>query len=347
MLLTIAIPTYNRADYLKLCLNSIKIQFEKSNSLYEKVDVIVLNNSSTDHTERVVIEFIKDNKFIKSKYVLNETNIGLDGNITKAFSLATGKFVVVFGDDDILIQGSLNKITSILENNPTCGNIYINSFAFKDNYRDNQPKVISKYYYKYPTLKAYFERVNYYFTFTSGNIINKQQLSNDFKINRFLGGNVNLLNWIFDVIFNSTYNIVIEDKLIGMKVENTGGYGFAETFGTNQNIIFDFYNQKNHSQLFKIINNSMLVTYFPWLIALVMKDNQSFTEENTDSVLRNLYSKNFRYWIFCNAFFYSNHYFSKIYFSFISVYTKTIYKPLFWVSNYFKRYRKVILKCHD
>ena len=45
---SVVIPTYNCADYLKRALNSV------SSQTYQNFEVIVVDNSSTDHTEDVL-----------------------------------------------------------------------------------------------------------------------------------------------------------------------------------------------------------------------------------------------------------------------------------------------------
>lgn len=51
-ILTIAIPTYNRANYLKRALKSIAKQYD------DRLEIIVSDNASLDDTEEVVREII-------------------------------------------------------------------------------------------------------------------------------------------------------------------------------------------------------------------------------------------------------------------------------------------------
>ena len=66
-LVTIAIPTYNRADnYLKQALSSALVQ------TYRNIEIIVSDNCSTDNTESVVKNF-KDSRI---RYFKQKKNIG-------------------------------------------------------------------------------------------------------------------------------------------------------------------------------------------------------------------------------------------------------------------------------
>ena len=57
--LSIIVPTYNRANYLKECLDSI------INQNYPNIEVIVTDDNSTDNTKEVVKEYIQKYPFIK------------------------------------------------------------------------------------------------------------------------------------------------------------------------------------------------------------------------------------------------------------------------------------------
>jgi glycosyltransferase involved in cell wall biosynthesis len=93
---TIAIPTYNRADYLRQTLEGIAVQqFPRSH--YE---VLVIDNNSTDHTKAVVEAFASVEP--APRYIL-ETKQGLDYARNRAIAEARGE-IIVFGDDDILVQ---------------------------------------------------------------------------------------------------------------------------------------------------------------------------------------------------------------------------------------------------
>ncbi len=109
-ILSICIPTFNRADLLKLALQSLLPQVAE---LKGKVEVIVSDNCSTDHTQQVV-EIMQRNGPIR--YYRNSTNIGAARNINcVASELAAGEFCWILGDDDMIIQGKLSKLVGIIE----------------------------------------------------------------------------------------------------------------------------------------------------------------------------------------------------------------------------------------
>jgi glycosyltransferase involved in cell wall biosynthesis len=93
---TVAIPTYNRADFLRETLAGLVAQqFPR-----DHFEILVIDNNSTDHTRSVVAEFAAARP--APRYLL-ETQQGLDYGRNRAIAEARGD-IVVFGDDDILVQ---------------------------------------------------------------------------------------------------------------------------------------------------------------------------------------------------------------------------------------------------
>ncbi|MFQ1917378.1 glycosyltransferase family 2 protein [Aeromonas veronii] len=113
ILLSINIPTFNRASYLHGLLLSI---FEsKPFSDIDCLEVNVLDNASEDNTSFVAAEFAKYNNF---NYIQNPINVGPMKNIQMAHRVGSGKYVWVIGDDDYLIENKLQEIVSFLNQSP-------------------------------------------------------------------------------------------------------------------------------------------------------------------------------------------------------------------------------------
>ena len=123
-LLTIAIPTFNRRDFIEMSLNSIFCQFD------ERVEVLVSDNCSTDGTER----FVKEH-YPQVRYEKNNENIGPDRNFLECFKKANGKFILLLGDDDILVEGALKVILDFLEHNKDLVLTFLNHTSFTNKYQ--------------------------------------------------------------------------------------------------------------------------------------------------------------------------------------------------------------------
>lgn len=110
-LLTIAIPTYNRKKYLIELLPVLLAQIQQADPNDCFIQLLIVNNASTDGTNEI-IRSIKD---FKIKYIENKTNIGADKNFIECVKHANGKYVWLFGDDDLLEVGAISKILEIVK----------------------------------------------------------------------------------------------------------------------------------------------------------------------------------------------------------------------------------------
>ena len=125
-LLTIAIPTYNRKNYLKRALDSIMFQYD------ERIEILVSDNASDDGTEQMIH---KSYPFIK--YLRNNKNVGASANFNNCYENASGKYVLLLGSDDVIISGAINVILSFLEKNSDTTLIFMNHYFFVDEYIDD------------------------------------------------------------------------------------------------------------------------------------------------------------------------------------------------------------------
>ncbi len=115
LLLSITIPTYNRPQYLKILLESIKIQLDSNEELKNIVEVVVSDNSTNEETKLMLAEYGMNFKNIK--YHLNEKNLGFDLNVLNAVKMAGGKYCWYFGDDDVFINGGIQFVVNQLKTN--------------------------------------------------------------------------------------------------------------------------------------------------------------------------------------------------------------------------------------
>jgi len=118
-ILTIGIPTYNRPEYLKECLEHICPQ------ITDDIYVIVRDNCSSNYD---VKEFIKPyvEKYHVKVYV-NNTNIGGDANTARIFELCDTCWLWIIGDDDYLAPGAISQVLDTIKNQTDCIYIKFNS----------------------------------------------------------------------------------------------------------------------------------------------------------------------------------------------------------------------------
>lgn len=110
LLLTIAIPTFNRRKYLKETLDVfVPIILSEGNS---NCEIFVSDNSSDDNTKQLLVEYAQKYSFIR--YHFNEENVGADKNILLVLNNSNGKYVWLFGDDDLPVNGSVKNVLNII-----------------------------------------------------------------------------------------------------------------------------------------------------------------------------------------------------------------------------------------
>ena len=101
--LAIAIPTYNRAEYLDLCL-TLHLPILKQWA----IPVFISDNGSTDHTKEIVKKHSSEYDFIH--YYLNETTIGPDENFEKALRYPQTEYIWLLGDTYLLPEQGIKAL---------------------------------------------------------------------------------------------------------------------------------------------------------------------------------------------------------------------------------------------
>jgi len=102
-LVTIAIPTFNRASWLKDCVRSALSQ------TYQHFEVLVSDNASTDETPEILKQF-SDTKL---RVIRQETNIGLLPNWNDCLRQARGDYVIFVSDDDRVAPWLLERCVNL------------------------------------------------------------------------------------------------------------------------------------------------------------------------------------------------------------------------------------------
>ncbi|MEM3585169.1 MAG: glycosyltransferase family 2 protein [Candidatus Woesearchaeota archaeon] len=110
--LSICIPTYNRANFLRRLLDTC---IKESAGIEEFVEVCISDNGSTDETKKVLKTYANKSKIIK--YKLNSENKGFDSNLISVLSMAKGEYCWMLGDDDILMEHAVKDIIEIIDKN--------------------------------------------------------------------------------------------------------------------------------------------------------------------------------------------------------------------------------------
>ena len=294
ILLTIAVPTYNRAEYLRRSLSSILGQTGKYG---DRIEVIVSDNCSTDHTASVVDALIEAGHELS--YSVNHRNLGPDGNFLSCFRAARGKYFLLFSDDDILLEGAVDKIFPLLAGGDY-GILYMDVYFFHKDHVAEQPRKRKAEVVVYQDTEQFVRAINIWFTFISSNVINKELFDPAVNLEDFANTNLLQLGWLFPSLFRSKQNIHYREYLVAAQHDNSGGYKFCEVFGRKLNRIFEIFSKDYglDDGYFKIINRIILKKHLSKYILSARKDFGRYHKEDFMEILHPVFSSYPSYWIF-------------------------------------------------
>lgn len=279
-LLSICIPTYNRAAYLKECLDSIVCQFNDL-EIYNQVEIIISDNASEDDTAGVIAEYQK--KYVNIYYYRNEENIGAVKNFIAASGLSKGEYLWIFSDDDLQTDDSLKIIIDFIKNN-FIDLLFCNLVGFHEKsgskslnlLKINNDIIINNRKDLFNLLnKKFYLSIDYYTTLCSNQIIKKEIFNNNYflfkKFNSYLDAfPLPSLFFYSDIEFKS--GIIAKQVILNRDNNQTWGYNNKiRQFFYKDKIWRDYYNKiiKNNKPflpkyfIFKVHTKNLLgIIYF-------------------------------------------------------------------------------------
>ena len=289
--LSICIPTYNRERFLRNSLETLYRQLDDKNRDY--VEVLVSNNCSTDGTHELVQEYIAQGMEIT--YLKNDKNLGADGNFLQCIYKAKGKYVLLLGDDDLLLPGAVNTLIDILQQD-NYGVVYISGTTYRGK---NTPAPsfanINMHRALCNGVNEYLQKVTVNITFISGNIFNKTLLP-EFSAESYKKTYLLQVPFFLHAASNATKNLYLQEKFlaIGGDGENNGGYGLYTVFGINLfAMLNEFKKYGIKDDAIKAVADYTLFYWFPGII-MAMRSRDTFKPEGIDR-LEKYHGNNWRY----------------------------------------------------
>lgn len=129
MLVSIVVVTYNSAEFLVECLESIRAQS------YRELELIVTDDSSKDNTVDIAKQWIENNRsrFVSAFLLETLYNTGVAGNCNRGLNAVNGKWAKFIAGDDLLadrntIETYVNRIPKRLN----IGSIFSDIYQLKD-----------------------------------------------------------------------------------------------------------------------------------------------------------------------------------------------------------------------
>lgn len=113
MLLSLIVPIYKVENYIIECLESVCCQ------LVDGVEVILINDGTPDDSMKIARHYILEKyKHLKDQFIfIDQENQGLSGARNTGIHHAQGEYLMFLDSDDVIENGCLSKILTILQEN--------------------------------------------------------------------------------------------------------------------------------------------------------------------------------------------------------------------------------------
>lgn len=274
--LSICIPIYNRAEYLKRQFE----QFLQCKELFgDKVQLFISDNCSEDDLRSIAEDY--SHKGLSFEFSRNDENIGPDANFIKCFNSAKGKYVWLLGSDDIPIDGFVPKLVEILENHDY-------DYIFLNHQADDG--TLSEY----NSASDVLEKVHVWITFMSANIFRTEYVKNvrgEDYMNTYL---IQVPYFLEGVVADGTkaiYNCSWIQK--GSDAANSGGYNLFQVFCENlltiihQKVEIDKLTEEQFRNIKKSIFCKWMISFF--VRFFIKHDYGNFKMDNAKEILHKWY----------------------------------------------------------
>lgn len=232
---SIIVPVYNTSSYVTSCLKSLQEQ------TYQNIEILVMNDGSTDESEKIIKELQeKDNRI---KYFYQE-NKGVSSARNLGILKATGEYLCFVDSDDMVSTTFVEDFLSILSSEVDLVATSITSLS-------NQEESVTT-----PIIKEYEKEKKYDILYDefSGYLCNKMFRSSIIKEKKlFLAEDISMCE---DILFLYQY-LIFSKKVVGLSKKN---YFYRLNQKTASN---DFQNEKWFSIFTSLQRIYDLRDYYP------------------------------------------------------------------------------------
>jgi glycosyltransferase involved in cell wall biosynthesis len=177
-ILSIAIPAYKRPEQLGQCIASIASQL--ANHAYD-ANIIVFDDSLSN-INKITIESARAKYSCNIELISNSKNFGIDGNIENCLSYGCSDYLLVLGEDDVLLPGAMREIFNIInEHKP---DLIYTSYVYLSNDKKSvirSPRNLSGF----QETQRFIENDLWSIGFIGATVINRRFLNK--KTKRYLG----------------------------------------------------------------------------------------------------------------------------------------------------------------
>lgn len=186
-LLAVCIPTYNRSEYLEQCLAALVPQAAATG-----ISICLSDNASTDNTAQVIAKY--QARYSRIFSTRQRENLGFDKNHKAVIGMADTEFAWLLGDDDVVLDGAVEKVIRTLSGNPSCELLLLNAMLTDNNLRPkgrqfevNGDVVLSD---GNDVLRLYYDKLTFGMMVINARLFNRTDADRFMGTAHFYGGGV-------------------------------------------------------------------------------------------------------------------------------------------------------------
>lgn len=124
-LISIVLPVYNGAKYLRESIDSVLAQ------TYHNWELLIVDDCSSDETPAIALEYTQ--KDARIRYYRNEENLRLPRNLNKGFTLTSGEYLTWTSDDNRYRPDALEMMYQALQHNANAQFVYASYDVIDEN----------------------------------------------------------------------------------------------------------------------------------------------------------------------------------------------------------------------
>ncbi len=253
---------YNHEKYLTECLQSVV------NQTYNNVELIIVDDFSTDGSQNKILEFINKNSDIK--YMFNKKNIGICRSFNQAFKISKGKYIIDLSTDDVLMHNRIEEQVKKFEESDKIGVVFsdANFIDENSNYLGNIRKSL-----KLPIGNVYED------------ILSGKSYT--------MPVTMMVRRTIFEKLNGYDENLSFEDFDFWMRSSRICEFGYVAKMLSHQRILKDSYSTKSILKNNPIVKSSVKVCQKAYALNKTESENNALAIILRIELLRSAFTENF------------------------------------------------------
>ncbi len=147
--ISVIITCYNEENLIAEAIDSVL----KQTALHEIKEIIVVNDGSTDSSEKVILQLASANS--KLKYY-HQQNQGLPSARNTGIRNASGNYIAFLDGDDLWTENKIENVLTYIRQFPDVGLFYSNFYSYRNDTKKLTPVKINKFQRDQPELLKNF-----------------------------------------------------------------------------------------------------------------------------------------------------------------------------------------------